>query len=92
MLNTSLSAVVSDLGLSDNLEGVISSAVVLGAAVGSLSAGHIADSFGPRLAQILNTVPFVVGTVLCCLSPGKHIGFLLGRVVTGIGAPSVKGR
>jgi MFS transporter, SP family, major inositol transporter len=69
-----------------NEEGVLSSAVVLGAAIGSLCAGHIADTIGPRLAQITNAVPFLLGTFLCCLSPGQHIGFLLGRVVTGFGA------
>ncbi|KAI8471190.1 MAG: general substrate transporter [Monoraphidium minutum] len=83
VLNTSLTAVLDDLDT--DADGLLSSAVVVGAALGALFAGRLADGLGPRRAQLLNSLPFAAGAALSAVarSPGA---FLLARAVVGFGA------
>lgn len=83
VLNTSLTAVLDDLDTDS--DALLSSAVVAGAALGALFSGRIADRFGPRRAQLLNTVPFALGAALSALSRTPS-AFLAARVVVGFGA------
>eukprot|EP00775_Hariotina_reticulata_P005498 gene5498-5733_t len=66
-------------------DAVLSSAVVLGAACGAVTAGQLADRLGPRHAQILNCLAFLAGSVLSACCRG-HSAFLAGRALAGIGA------
>eukprot|EP00877_Chromochloris_zofingiensis_P014348 jgi/Chrzof1/9167/Cz03g38140.t1 len=84
VLNTALYYVTKDLTY-DN-EAVLSSAVVLGAMFGAICSGKFADKVGPKTAQIVNAVPFIIGAVLSAVSPHRHVGFLAGRVISGLGA------
>ena len=60
-------------------EGVLSSAVVVGAAAGAISAGKLAESLGPRHAQ--------VGVRCCCRLTNLHNeGVLSSAVVVGAAA------
>lgn len=83
ILNTAESHVKKDIAFEN--EPVLSSAVVLGAAFGAFSAGTIADKLGPKKAQLLNVLAFIVGACVTCFS-GSKTGFLSGRVVSGVGA------
>lgn len=50
VLNTALHPIAKDLHY--HKDGVLSSAVVLGAAAGAITAGKLADTLGPRHAQV----------------------------------------
>jgi MFS family permease len=50
VLNTALPYICKDLHY--HKEGVLSSAVVVGAAAGAITAGKLADTLGPRHAQV----------------------------------------
>ncbi len=83
VLNTAVTYIADDLG-TDN-EAVLSSAVVLGAALGAICAGKLADLLGPKAAQLLNALPFALGTLLSAVA-GHEATFLAGRLLTGFGA------
>ncbi len=83
VLNTALPYVTADLQYPN--EAVLSSAVVAGAAFGAIVAGKIADAVGPRRAQLINSIPFVLGALFSALSPGRQVGFLAGRLLSGFG-------
>lgn len=52
---------------------------------GAICSGKFADKVGPKTAQIVNAVPFIIGAVLSAVSPHRHVGFLAGRVISGLG-------
>jgi hypothetical protein len=83
VLNTALPYVCDELKYKD--EAVLSSAVVLGAAVGAVASGKAADILGPRVAQMVNSIPFLLGALLSAWSPNRHVGFLAGRLISGFG-------
>lgn len=83
VLNTALPNVVK--GVHYNNEAVLSSAVVLGAALGALIAGQLADKLGPKRAQIVNCIPFITGAIFSSVAPYDYWGFLLGRLLSGFG-------
>lgn len=69
VLNTCLSFVAKDLGFSEiSMGAVVVSALLVGAAVGSLLAGGLADRLGPKNAQVANTLPLFVGIAISAAS------------------------
>ncbi|KAF8055122.1 menG [Scenedesmus sp. PABB004] len=83
LLNTCLPAVSKDLRFRH--DDLLSSAVVVGAALGALAAGGLADRLGPRNAQAVTCLAFVCGALTTAAATG-HRAFLFGRAVSGIGA------
>ncbi|MCA1188115.1 MULTISPECIES: sugar porter family MFS transporter [unclassified Saccharopolyspora] len=77
-------------GLTPFLEGLVTSALLLGAAAGALAGGRIADRAGRRPMLIGSAVVFVVGTLGSALTPDVPV-LVLSRVVLGlaVGAASV---
>eukprot|EP00386_Alphamonas_edax_P007830 GDKI01025942.1.p1 GENE.GDKI01025942.1~~GDKI01025942.1.p1 ORF type:complete len:525 (-),score=128.42 GDKI01025942.1:351-1925(-) len=61
---------------------VINTAVFLGAAIGCLLAGRLLP-FGRRKVLLFNTILFLIGTLLACVS-WNFTGLLCGRLVTGL--------
>ncbi|CAL5223439.1 g5955 [Coccomyxa viridis] len=87
ILNTAEAWVAKDLGLDLATQGaIITSAVIVGAVVGSLFAGQAADALGPKKALLLNNAWLLVGCVLCSGTPTGYWGLLAGRALAGIGA------
>lgn len=84
VLNTSQNFIAKEL--SYNNKALLSSAVVLGAGIGALFAGRLADAIGPKKAQLLNALPFTAGALLCALTPLKYVPFIIGRVLCGLGS------
>jgi len=82
VLNTALPYIAKDLHY--HRDAVLSSAVVLGAACGAVTAGQLADWLGPRHAQIVNCLAFLAGSILSACCSG-HFAFLAGRALAGIG-------
>ncbi|CAK0785259.1 hypothetical protein CVIRNUC_008465 [Coccomyxa viridis] len=87
ILNTAEAWVAQDLDLDISSQGaIITSAVIVGAVVGSLFAGQSADALGPKKALLLNNAWLLIGCVLCSGTPFGYWGLLAGRAVVGIGA------
>jgi MFS family permease len=83
VLNTSLTAVLDDLDT--DADSLLSSAVVVGAAIGALFSGRLADALGPRRAQLLNVLPFAAGGLLSAAARSQA-AFLFARALVGFGA------
>ncbi|MDX6698601.1 MAG: hypothetical protein QOE65_1998 [Solirubrobacteraceae bacterium] len=71
-------------GLSSFLQGAVVSGLLLGATLGALVAGRMADSLGRRPTIIVAAVTFVVGIVVVLVSPGVWV-LIAGRFVIGLG-------
>jgi MFS family permease len=79
VLNTSLGAVAHDLGFqADSGGAVVVSGCLLGAIAGALTAGQVADRWGPGRALLVNNAYFLAGSLLCAAAPGAFWGLLLG--------------
>ena len=78
------------LGLTPVTEGVVTSALVFGAAFGSLMAGSLADKFGRRTTLLGLALVFLVGVLGTTLAPSVAImvamRFVLGLAVGGASA------
>jgi MFS transporter, SP family, galactose:H+ symporter len=62
---------------------IIVSSVVLGALVGALSSGRLADTFGSRQMLIYMAITFIIGTLLSTFAPTVSV-LILGRFIIGI--------
>ena len=75
------------LGLTPLTEGIVTSALVFGAAVGSLMAGSLSDKFGRRMTLIWLALVFMIGALGTTLAPSVEImvimRFVLGLAVGG---------
>jgi len=71
--------------LSTTYEGFVVSSVLIGALLGALFAGKVADHFGRRPATFITAALFILGIAIASLA--HSIEFLIiGRFITGIGA------
>lgn len=73
----------SDFHMNSFEQGSVVSVLVLGAMVGALLAGRIADRYGRRQALGMEGLVFLVGTAIAVLSPGYGV-LLAGRLVLGL--------
>lgn len=63
---------------------LVVSVVLIGAAVGALSGGELADAFGRRYMLIVTALIFIAGAIVCATA--DSVGTLIaGRVVVGLG-------
>jgi MFS transporter, SP family, galactose:H+ symporter len=72
-----------DFELGELEQGVLVSALALGAMPGALAAGRLADVLGRRQTLLLDAVVFMLGTGLAALAPSYEV-LLLARVTTGL--------
>ncbi len=63
--------------------GLVVSAVLVGAILGSFVSGHLAGAFGRRYMLMTTTVVLIVGTAVSGLADSVQI-LVLGRLVTGL--------
>jgi MFS transporter, SP family, sugar:H+ symporter len=79
-----------DLGLTPTLQGVVVSSLLVGAMVGSIVAGPLADAIGRRRLVLIAAVTFIVGAIGSAFAPSAGV-LILFRVVLGlaVGAASV---
>jgi MFS family permease len=70
--------------------GLLSSATMIGAAVGSIVVGLIAENYGRRFAIILSLLEFGLGTMLICYVNSWE-GWMALRFLTGVGIGGVWG-
>lgn len=84
VLNTSLDFVCDSLDIPAARGAVAVSAVLVGALIGSLGAGQLADRLGPKTATVLNALPLAFGSCLCAAAPSETM-LLTGRALAGLG-------
>jgi SP family galactose:H+ symporter-like MFS transporter len=58
--------------------------VLLGAAVGALSGGRIADWLGRRLTLLITSIIFIAGAIICALAGSLQM-LVAGRLIVGLG-------
>ena len=83
-INDALPLLSDHFGLSDSMEGVVVSVLLLGAVFGALLAGVPADTIGRRLTIIISGILFIVGCVLASFL-ARNVGLLIaGRIIIGM--------
>lgn len=77
-------------GLSSFQQELVTSLLLVGAAIGALFAGRIADQIGRRITVLITAVIFVIGVALAAFCPDFYT-LLVARVVIGlaVGAASM---
>lgn len=84
VINGALLPMSEELGLTTSTEGVVTSTLLIGAAVGAATMGRLSDGWGRRKTILLLAIMFFVGALLCVIAPGLTV-LLLGRVLLGLG-------
>jgi len=74
----------TQFGLSTFQQELLVSIVLVGAAVGALSGGRLADVFGRRFMLMVTAVIFVMGALVCAAAPSLSI-LVFGRLIVGLG-------
>jgi MFS transporter, SP family, galactose:H+ symporter len=72
-----------DFDLKTGAEGVVASGVLLGATVGAIVGGKVADRFGRRMVLLITAPIFVIGALASALAPSPGI-LIVGRGVVGL--------
>ncbi|KAK9863462.1 hypothetical protein WJX84_005596 [Apatococcus fuscideae] len=86
ILNTALQYISQDLHFTTEGGGaIVTSALLLGGAIGALSAGQTADIFGLKKAVLFNNILLGLGCLLGAIAQ-SIFGLTLGRVITGVGS------
>lgn len=83
VVNGALLPMKQELGLTNVTEGVVTSSLLFGAALGAVLGGRIADGWGRRKTILVLAVLFFVGTVACVAAPTFGV-IVVGRVLLGL--------
>ncbi|UYQ66201.1 sugar porter family MFS transporter [Streptomyces peucetius] len=87
VINGALPYMTDDLGLTPVTEGMVTSSLLLGAALGAVVGGRLSDARGRRRNILLLAVLFFVGALGCTLAPTTAVmvvaRFVLGLAVGG---------
>ncbi|MFZ2510929.1 MAG: sugar porter family MFS transporter [Gordonia sp. (in: high G+C Gram-positive bacteria)] len=87
VLNGALEPMKFEFGLSAATEGLVVSILLIGAALGALAAGRLADRFGRRRTLVYLAVVFFLGTLGSVIAPSLAVmlpsRFVLGLAVGG---------
>ncbi|MDV7757538.1 sugar porter family MFS transporter [Liquorilactobacillus mali] len=74
-----------ELNLSPTLQGIVSSSLILGACIGALGCGQVADHIGRRRTLRIIAIVFTISTILCAFAPNfwlmASFRFILGVAV-----------
>lgn len=74
----------AQFGLSTFQQELVVSVVLVGAAVGALSGGRLADIFGRRCMLLVTALIFVAGALVCAAAPSLIV-LVIGRLIVGLG-------
>jgi major inositol transporter-like SP family MFS transporter len=87
VINGALLYMSRELQLTAADQGLITSTLLFGAALGALLSGRVADAVGRRQAILMIACVFIVGTITCSLAPDRLwlcvFRFILGVAVGG---------
>jgi MFS transporter, SP family, galactose:H+ symporter len=73
-----------DFTLSTRALEVIVSGVLVGAMIGALGGGRLADLYGRRKLLIATAIIFAIGAIVCAVAPSPAL-LIVGRIVVGLG-------
>src|ERR1700760_3338531 len=74
-------------GLSSFQEELVTSLLLVGAVVGALTAGRLADMIGRRLTVLITAAVFVIGVLLAAFTPTFPV-LLVARIIIGLAVGS----
>jgi sugar porter (SP) family MFS transporter len=74
-------------GLTSFQQELVTSLLLVGAVIGALTAGRIADKLGRRLTVLITAVVFVVGVLLAAFTPTFPV-LLIARIIIGLAVGS----
>ncbi|MGW2521480.1 sugar porter family MFS transporter [Streptomyces sp. NPDC001617] len=87
VINGALPYMTDDLGLTAVTEGMVTSSLLLGAALGAITGGRLSDARGRRRTILTLAVVFFIGALGCTLAPNTAVmvvaRFVLGLAVGG---------
>ncbi|MGQ4362191.1 sugar porter family MFS transporter [Streptomyces sp. SAS_272] len=87
VINGALPYMTDDLGLTPFTEGLVTSSLLLGAALGAVVGGRMSDARGRRRTILVLAVVFFVGALGCTFAPSTAVmvgaRFVLGLAVGG---------
>ncbi|MFH8251880.1 sugar porter family MFS transporter [Microbacterium sp. B2969] len=83
VINGALRPMAAELGLTAFTEGVVTAALLFGAAIGAAVCGRLSDGWGRRKTIILLAVMFFAGTMTCVFAPSFEV-MVAGRVILGL--------
>lgn len=83
VINGALSPMSKQLGLTPLTEGVVTSSLLFGAAVGAVAGGRVSDAIGRHRTIIGLAVMFLVGALTCVSAPNFAV-MVVGRVILGL--------
>jgi sugar porter (SP) family MFS transporter len=69
--------------LSPQMNGVVVSAVLLGALLGAAISGRLTDRFGRKRLLIADAIIFIIGTLISAFAPSIAL-LIVGRIVVGL--------
>ncbi len=69
--------------LNTDQEGWITTAVLIGAFLGAMSGGRLADKYGRKKVVLLTSLIFILGSVMCGSSAGYEM-LMLSRIIIGV--------
>lgn len=69
--------------LSDSMQGILVSSVLIGAVIGAATNGILADIFGRKKIIMATAIIFIVGSILCGLAPNIYV-LILSRILVGL--------
>ncbi|WP_030015642.1 MULTISPECIES: sugar porter family MFS transporter [Micrococcales] len=83
VINGALEPMSATLGLTADTQGLVTSTLLVGAAIGAVSIGKLSDAWGRRKTILLLAVLFFLGTLVCVFAP-ELITLLVGRFLLGL--------
>ncbi|WP_030897144.1 sugar porter family MFS transporter [Streptomyces sp. NRRL S-474] len=83
VINGALPYMTDDLGLTPVTEGMVTSSLLLGAALGAVTGGRLSDARGRRRSILLLAVLFFAGALGCTLAPTTEV-MIVARFVLGL--------
>lgn len=72
----------NDWGLNSFMSGLLVSVVLVGAALGAILNGRLADVFGRKKIILITAVIFFIGSILCAIAPNIYI-LMISRFIVG---------
>jgi len=90
VINGALAPMTEELGLTPFTEGVVTSALLFGAAAGAIGGGRLSDGWGRRKTIILLAALFFFGTLACVFAPSFEV-MVFGRILLGLAVGGASG-
>jgi MFS transporter, SP family, galactose:H+ symporter len=84
VISGALTFIQKSFALSTIHQELVVAVVLIGACVGALSGGRLADRFGRRSMLIFTAIIFIAGALICAMSTDVLV-LILGRAIVGLG-------